>query len=467
MATFTIAIRTLMRRKGRMLLIGLLVMLGTILIVFGETFSLSVKAASRESIVNYFTGDLIICSDKAKDNPSPFSFTTPLPIIPDPARIGAWLSDNQLVADYVAIAQNYGLLSIDKKGRKTEVPFIFYAVDPKRYRSVFHNINVAEGRFYDTDGDGPAGGVVLSALQQENYRKNYSVKIEPGDAVTLLSLSDGGSVNAVPSRIVGIYNPKYYTNVFNYINFLDAKSYMHLYNFTGVDSSSMPAAYNRALASSSDDAIFGLAGDFGEGLDTKELVARDVTGYTMIAVRLRKSSDARKLTDELLAQGFGVKVTSWSDASGFFSYIARIIQAVLYGATFLVFLIVVFILMNTLIINVLERTGEIGTLRAMGAEKSFITAIFLWESLLLNGTAAVCGMAVSSLLIAVAGSGEGILLPDIVQQYLTGGSGIPLILTIRPFAEACVIVIVVSLLATLYPIRVATAVTPLKAMTEA
>ena len=78
MVTLTIAMRSLLRRKVRMLLIGLLVVLGTILIVFGETFSLSAKHFSRLAIVNYFTGDLIIYSDRAKDNPSPFSFTTPL-----------------------------------------------------------------------------------------------------------------------------------------------------------------------------------------------------------------------------------------------------------------------------------------------------------------------------------------------------------------------------------------------------
>ncbi|MBN1577561.1 MAG: ABC transporter permease [Chitinispirillaceae bacterium] len=465
MVTLTIAMRSLLRRKVRMVLIGLLVVLGTMLIVIGETFSLSVKQSSKSAIVNYFTGDLIIYSERAKDNPSPFSFTTPLPVVPDPHRIEEWLASHPMVEKHVAIAQNYGLLSIEKQGNKYEVPFIFYAVDPKQYRAAFPNISVEEGRFYDTDGGGPEAGVVLSAFQKENYAKNYSVNVEPGDAVTLLSLSDGGSVNAVPSRLVGIYKPKYYTNVFNYINFLDIKSYARLYNFTGVDASSMPESFNRALASESDDDIFGLAGSFESGLDTKNLVSRELSGYTMIVVKLKNPADATAFTGEITRQNSGVKVATWSEASGFFAYISRIIQAVIYGATFLIFLIVVFILMNTLIISVLERTGEIGTLRAMGAEKSFITAVFLWESFLLNGAAALCGMVVSIVLVATIGGGEGILLPDIIQQYLTGGGGIRLLVTVRPFAEALAIIIIVSLLATIYPIKVATAVTPLKAMT--
>jgi ABC-type lipoprotein release transport system permease subunit len=98
----------------------------------------------------------------------------------------------------------------------------------------------------------------------------------------------------------------------------------------------------------------------------------------------------------------------------------------------------------------------------MGAEKSFIAVEFLWESFLLNGTAALIGMAASTILIAAFG--DSIVLPDVLQQYLVGGGPLSLQLTARPFIEAFVLIIIVSLLATLYPIRVATSVTPLKAM---
>jgi putative ABC transport system permease protein len=437
-------------------------MLGTILIVFGETFSLSAKYFSQQAIIRYFTGDCIVYSDRARESPSPFSFTTPLPVLSEPQAISEWLDRDPLVERYVPIGQNFGLFSVERNGKNTDVPFFFYAVDPARYRATFSNFTMKEGPFYDTDGNGPQSGVVLSAFQVENYAKNYSVSIKAGDAVTLLSLSDGGSVNAVPSKIVGIYQPKYFTNVFNYINFLDIGTYSQLYNFTGVDSASMPVSFNNALASESDDAIFGLAGtDVGE-LDTRNLVSRKLSGYAMVAVRLKDPATRRAFTDALVKQGFGVKVAPWNEASGFFAYIASIIQGVIYGATFLVFLVVVFILMNTLIIGVLERTGEIGTLRAMGAEKSFVAVVFLWESFLLNGSAALAGMAVSVGLIAAFGN--GIIMPDVVQQYLVGGGPLRLLISPRPFIEAFGLIIMVSLLATLYPIRVATSVTPLKAM---
>jgi putative ABC transport system permease protein len=465
MVSLTIALRSLMRRKFRVAMIGLLVFLGTVIIIFGETFTLSAKHFSKMSIVNNFTGDAIIYSARYREKPSPFSFTTPLPVVPAPGKISDWLAQNPLVDQYVAIAQNYGLMSVEKHGRKVDVPFIFYAVDPIHYRKTFPTITMKKGLFFNTDSAaGPAAGVVLSAFQVKNYASNYSIDLEPGDAVTLLSLNEGGSVNAYPSRIIGIYEPKYYKNIFNYINFLDITSYSRLYNFTGVEASSLPADFNKALSTESDDDILGLANGNVDRLDTKALVSQELTGYSMIAVKLKDSRTVPAFVQEVGKQNFGVKVALWNEASGFFAYIASIIQAVIYGATFLIFLIVVFILMNTLIINVIERTGEIGTLRALGAEKSFITLVFMWESLLLNGAAALLGMMASGILILAVGRSSGIVLPDVMQQYLVGGGGLRLIFSVRPFAEAVVLILAVSGLATVYPIRVATSITPLKAM---
>jgi putative ABC transport system permease protein len=447
--------------------IGALVFLGTVVIILGETFCLSARHFSEASIINYFTGDFILFSAASKEKPSPFSFTTPLPLIAQPRAIEAWLDTKGLVASYVSIAQNYGLLSIDKNGRKTEVPFIFYAVDPARYIATFPNIAVVKGSFLAGQSGNAAAGVVLSEFQRAIYAKNYNVDCDPGDPVTLLSLTDGGSVNAYPSHIVGIYEPKFYKNVFKYINFLDITSYSRLYNFTGVDTASLPKNFNDALASGSDEDIYGLADkkDFGL-IDTRLLVSRELTGYTMIAVKLRNGGDATSFIGSLTKAGFAVKAANWKNASGFFASVAVIIQSIIYGATFLIFLIVVFILMNTLIIGVLERTAEIGTLRAMGGEKGFITVIFLWESAILNGAAAFVGIIFSISFILTLKHTGGIRLPDVMAQYLVGGGPLAMLLSVRPFVEAIGVVLVVSVAATLYPIGVAVKISPLKAMSS-
>jgi len=465
MLALTIALRYLLRRKVRMFTIGVLVVLGTMIIVLGETFSLSAKHFSREAIITYFTGDCIIYSARSKEKPSPFSFTTPLPILDDAATITSWLNDNPLVDKQVAITQNFGLMSVQKDGSPVEVPFVFYAVDPVDYRATFPNIDMEKGYFFSTDPAGPESGVVLSRFQVDNFSKNYRLNIDTGSAVTLLSLTDGGSVNTYASKVIGIYSPHRFVNVFNYINFIDIGTYSRLYNFTGVEASSLPKSFNDAFASTSDDAIFGLSSDNSLGvIATESLVAAKLSGYTLIAVKLKYRADLTQFMQQVTTTHPSAACVAWKDASSFFAKVAGIIQMVIYGATLLIFIIVAFILMNTLIISVLERTAEVGTLRALGGEKGFITGLFLWEAFLLNGISATVGMIISALLIAIAGRSGGVPLPDVVAQYLIGGGQLPLLFTARPFIEAVMLVFVVSVSATIYPIQVATSITPLKAM---
>ncbi|MDX9784973.1 MAG: hypothetical protein RBT72_09530, partial [Spirochaetia bacterium] len=61
---------------------------------------------------------------------------------------------------------------------------------------------------------------------------------------------------------------------------------------------------------------------------------------------------------------------------------------------------------------------------------------------------------------------NGIPLPDTVSQFLVGGGRLPLQIRFMPFVQALVVVVVVSVLATLYPVKVATSITPLKAMSD-
>ena len=49
-------------------------------------------------------------------------------------------------------------------------------------------------------------------------------------------------------------------------------------------------------------------------------------------------------------------------------------------------------LVNILLISVFDRTGEIGTLRAVGARKQYVEKLILTENLLLAGLGSLCGI---------------------------------------------------------------------------
>jgi ABC-type lipoprotein release transport system permease subunit len=460
MLSITIAIRSLLRRKSRMILIAVLVIFGTLLLVFGTTLTRSAGIASRNSIIQNFTGDFIIYAARSREIPSPFAFNTPLPVVPDMDRITAFLRAQPEVEAFVPFAQNYSVISVTSNGKKVDMPLIFYAVDAPSYARTFGNVRMLQGDFLKS-----GNGILISAQQNDNYQKKYGIRLSVGQDVTVLGLSDGGGVNAFPTKVRGIFEPRYYKNVFNYINFMDIASYSQVYNFTGVAAGSLPPALEKGLAAAtqSEADIFALAKTPAVSIDTSTLKSEAISGYTMIAVRLKDHATSLAVRDRLAALGLEVKTARWDEASGFFARISSAMQAFIYFATGLIFLVVAFIFMNTLIINIVERTGEIGTMRALGAEKSFIRATFLAETLILNLAASLVGSLIG---LVLATRGTGLPLPDTVSQFLIGGGPLPMVLSAAPFATALVVVAAVSVIATLLPIRVATRITPLAAMND-
>jgi putative ABC transport system permease protein len=235
-----------------------------------------------------------------------------------------------------------------------------------------------------------------------------------------------------------------------------------------VASGSLPAGLEKGLAAASqgEDGIFALAGDSADTrIDTSRLASESLSGFTMIAVKLKDHSALSAVMARTAAKGLGIKLARWDEASGFFARISSALQGFIWFATALIFLVVGFIFTNTLIINIIERTGEIGTMRALGGEKSFIRGIFLAETLMLNVAACLVGLLLSLILI-LGFSRTGIPLPDAISQYIIGGGNLPLSPGIAPFALALAVVVVVSVIATLYPVRVATSITPLAAMND-
>ena len=119
--------------------------------------------------------------------------------------------------------------------------------------------------------------------------------------------------------------------------------------------------------------------------------------------------------------------------------------------------------MNGIVIAVLERRGEIGTMRALGATKQFVRRLFAAETLALVTVASCAGLALGAM-ISLLVSREGIALSNSALVSLFGGEvlrpRLGALSALAHFAGA----IAAGSLAWVYPVRLALRIQPLAAM---
>ena len=155
---------------------------------------------------------------------------------------------------------------------------------------------------------------------------------------------------------------------------------------------------------------------------------------------------------------------SWKKASGQVASTADVLQIIIYVFVILLFFVAIIIIMNTLSMNALERTEEFGMMRAVGAQKGFVTKMFLAETFSLSFVFGGAGILVGVIAIWIVralhiGSGG-----NQIFELLFGGE------VFRPSLGFAGIVVgilglaAVTVLALLYPVRVARTITPLDAI---
>lgn len=184
-------------------------------------------------------------------------------------------------------------------------------------------------------------------------------------------------------------------------------------------------------------------------------------GYPSAELRVRPGSDLQAVVDAAEAQGYVAhsslrwyhaekqKITLIAAGLNLFALIALMVAAV--GIT------------NTLVTSVLERTREIGVLRAVGATRRQIVSLFLLEGALVGAIGAALGLALARGL-SVWGDG---FVKRLIQQQMNGQ---PMVSeTVFDFqwwvwVGTLAFAVLVTTLAALYPARRAARVNPIEAL---
>lgn len=192
-------------------------------------------------------------------------------------------------------------------------------------------------------------------------------------------------------------------------------------------------------------------------LTKEDLADFKIQEYQFVKVKVKEDKFLERVREQLIEMGF--IVSALSDTISQANKIFRLVQIIL-GIFGVVGLIVAGIgLINTMSITLLERTSEIGILRALGASKNDIRKLFLMES------------TISGFLGGIVGTGFGFVLGELLNFGMnilaSALGGQPIKLFYYPFWFIIFILILstlVGFIAGFWPARRAASLNPLEAL---
>jgi len=253
-----------------------------------------------------------------------------------------------------------------------------------------------------SEGEGLSSRDPTGLILGQGLAANLGAKV--GTTVVLLANASSGGINAVECHVRGLF-------------------------------STITKAY--------DDSALRLP------LRTAQTLAK-TTGAHRWLILLNNTGDTEsvleKLRTQMPAQQF--QVVPWYELADFYNKTVRLFSRQVQVMKVIIALIILLSISNTLIMMVIERTGEIGTLMAMGSTRAKIMRLFVSEGVLLGLIGGLAGLLVG-VLLAQAISAVGIPMPP--PPGMARGFTGKIFVSWGLAADAVVLALIATLLASFYP----------------
>ncbi len=178
--------------------------------------------------------------------------------------------------------------------------------------------------------------------------------------------------------------------------------------------------------------------------------------------RLRRTmADVREASERA---GLGLKVVDWQTASGLVGQTVTLFRGVLYTAVLIIFAVALVIINNAMVMATLQRVKEIGTMRAIGAQRRFVLTMLLVETAAVSLAFGLGGAVLGGALVWLVRALGGIPATNDTLYFLYAGPALLPAMGAASVAVSLAIVLLVSILSGFYPALIAMKVTPVEAM---
>ncbi|WP_034943337.1 ABC transporter permease [Erwinia oleae] len=183
------------------------------------------------------------------------------------------------------------------------------------------------------------------------------------------------------------------------------------------------------------------------------LQTEDVSKIIMLLQDTSQTEAVMARVKEIVgANNLPLEVHAWDELAIFYHQVVNLFEGIFLFIKTIVSIIVVFMIGNTLMMNVIERTREIATLRALGLSKSYIGRLFILEGIIIGLIGAVLSVFFG-LIIAMLININGVPMPPspgYTQGYL---AFVMWDQDMHLFWFSCALPLVTALIASIIPSR--------------
>jgi ABC-type lipoprotein release transport system permease subunit len=326
------------------------------------------------------------------------------------------------------------------------------------------------------------------------HMRLYPMKV--GETVTLRAFTKSGYQKSVNVKLYGTFafEGLESSDLAGSTSLIDMMSFRDLYGSMTADRRQELAGIRNDVGladisrGSAEDQLFGGSAAVVSAEASRSIEGIDLRGARRDAEQMSQAFDPAEITNGLalnaavlldseehlrgaLTQvekatkdaGVPVKAISWQAASGLVGQFVLVVRLVLLVAIGIMFLVALVIINNSMVMATVERVSEIGTMRAIGAQRGFVMRMFFIETVVLGLIAGTAGLIAGSAAVMWMGK-VGIPAGNDVLAFLFSGPRLYPTVGVPNLVIALVTIVVVSVLSTLYPARIATRIQPVVAM---
>ncbi|MGO8695141.1 MAG: ABC transporter permease [Rectinemataceae bacterium] len=495
MILLRIAFRNIARRWRKNLVIGALIAVGVAIFFVGNAVLESSIGGIKRTFSEQFTGDLSI-SAKSEQSFSLFGPDIPVigeyesePVIINAALIGKSVEKLPGVASLAYVLSSP--LLVEAGGARS--PGLGLGVMAGEYFRLFTNLDFVLG---GPPASGNSDWVVITEERAKEIEKAQGKPVALGDRIQL-SLFRNQTFAIRDAALVGVLRYQPSNASLARVVVTDGRLMRELCGYSQIDESPSQGGANPALdamaAGGGDiNSLFSatppaaLAADSGPASqgsgpvsvnDLRKIFSEvraqaappTVLGHDgawhFILVRTKgdHGAVADAVRSDLAAVDASAQVRDWRGTAGAVAVYVFVMQIVFYIGVGMIAAVVLLLTMNSLVMSVFERTAEIGTMRAIGAQRGFVRGLFVVETLSLAAAAGLAGVVLGSALVS-AMDRLPLHFSNQILVLLFGGSSLHPLRSAANMVESFVAAVGLGAVAWIYPVRLALGIQPVRAI---